>query len=94
MKLTCLLDIDKCIFRGIDILKSDVKAILGQISNSSSIQTKRAASPEVIPLRTAVKRLPGRKLAIYVGVVITALILLFNLSIDQIFILKCDKDSE
>ena len=89
-----MFEIHKCIFRGVDILKSDVKAILGQISNSSSIQTKRAASPEVIPLRTAVKRLPGRKLAIYVGVVITALILLFNLSIDQIFILKCEKDSE
>ena len=88
------MDIDKCIFRGVDILKSDVKAILGQIGNSSSVKTKRQASPEVIPLRTAVKRLPGRKLAIYVGVVITALILLFNLSIDQIFILKCDKDSE
>ena len=72
-------------------MKSDVKAILGQISNSISMKTKRPGSPEVIPLRTAVKRLPGRKLAIYVGVVITALILLFNLSIDQIFIWKCDK---
>ena len=75
-------------------MKNDVKAILGQISNSSSIQTKRHASPEVISLRTALKTIPGRKLAIYVGVVITALILLFNLSIDQIFILKCDKDPE
>ena len=88
------MEIDKCILRGVDILKNDVKAILGQISNSSSIKTKRHASPEVIPLRTALKIVPGRKLAIYVGVVITALILLFNLSIDQIFILKCDKDLE
>ena len=94
MRQTYLLEIDECILRGVDILKSDVKAILGQISNSSSIKTKRHASPEVIPLRTALKVIPGRKLAIYVGVVITALILLFNLSIDQIFILKCDKDSE
>ena len=92
MSLTYLLEIDKCILRGVDILKNDVKAILGQISNSSSIQTKRHSSPEVIPLKTALKIIPGRKLAIYVGVVITALILLFNLSIDQIFILKCDKD--
>ena len=75
-------------------MKNDVKAILGQISNSSSIQTKRHTSPEVIPLKIALKIIPGRKLAIYIGVVITVLILLFNLTIDQIFILKCDKDLE
>lgn len=75
-------------------MKSDVEATLGQISISSSVEPRHDTSPNVIPLRTAVKRQPGRKLAIYIGVVITVLILLFNLTIDKIFILNCDKDLE
>ena len=79
-------------FRGVDILKNDVKAIIDQISNSSSIETKEDTPPMVIPLRTALKIIPGKKLAIYIGVVITLLMLMYNLSIDKTFILKCDKD--
>ena len=73
-------------------MKDDVKAILDQISNSKSISIEEDTPPKVIPLRTAVKRQPGRKLAIYIGVVITLLMLMYNLSIDKTFILKCDKD--
>ena len=75
-------------------MKNDVKAIIDQISNSSSIETKEDTPPMVIPLRTALKIIPGRKLAIYIGVVITLLILMYNLSIDKTFISKCDKDTE
>ena len=71
-------------------MKDDVKAILD--SNSNSIETNEDTSPKVIPLRTALKIIPGRKLAIYIGVVITLLMLMYNLSIDKTFILKCDKD--
>ena len=73
-------------------MKNDVKAILGQISHSSQIETRQDSSPKVIPLKTAKKTQPGRKLAIYVGVVITSLMLMYNLSMDKTFILKCDKD--
>ena len=47
---------------------------------------------EVISLKTSGKRLPGKKLAIYVGVVIAVLILLYNLSRDLSFILVSDKE--
>ena len=73
-------------------MKNDVKAILGQISHSSQIEARQDLSPKVIPLKTAKKTQPGRKLAIYVGVVITSLMLMYNLSMDKTFILKCDKD--
>ena len=73
-------------------MKNDVKAIFGQISHSSPIETRQDSSPKVIPLKTAKKTQPGRKLAIYVGVVITSLMLMYNLSMDKTFILKCDKD--
>ena len=78
-------------FRGVDILKNDVEAILGQISHSSRIERKQNSSLKVIPLKTAKKTQPGRKLAIYVGVVVTSLMLMYNLSMDKTFILKCDK---
>ena len=47
---------------------------------------------EVIPLRTSGKRLPGKKLAIYIGVVIAVLVLSFNLTRDLSFILVSDKE--
>ena len=47
---------------------------------------------EVISLRTSGKRLPGKKLAIYVGVVITVLVLSYNLTKDLSFILVSDKE--
>ena len=75
-------------------MKNDVKAILGQISLSSQIERKQNSSPKVIPLKTAKKTQPGRNLAIYVGVVITSLMLMYNLSMDKTFILKCDKELE
>ena len=58
-------------------MKDDVKAILD--SNSNSIETNEDTSPKVIPLRTALKIIPGRKLAIYIGVVITLLMLMYNI---------------
>ena len=47
---------------------------------------------EVISLRTAVKRRPGKKIAIFIGVVTTILILSYNLSKDIWFIYITDKE--
>ena len=47
---------------------------------------------EVISLKTSGKRLPGKKLAIYVGVVIAVLVLAYNLTKDLSFILVSDKE--
>ena len=47
---------------------------------------------EVISLRTSKKTLPGKKLAIYIGVVIAVLILSYNLTKDLPFILVYDKE--
>ena len=43
-------------------------------------------------LKTSGKRLPGKKLAIYVGVVIAVLVLAYNLTKDLSFILVSDKE--
>ena len=47
---------------------------------------------EVISLKTSGKRMPGKKLAIYVGVVIAVLVLGYNLTKDLPFILVADKE--
>ena len=47
---------------------------------------------EVISLQTSGKRLPGKELAIYVGVVIAVLVLAYSLTKDLSFILVCDKE--
>ena len=47
---------------------------------------------EVISLKTSGKRLPGKKLAIYVGVLIAVLVLAYNLTKDLSFILVSDKE--
>ena len=47
---------------------------------------------EVIPLRTSGKRLPGKEIAIYFGIVIAVLVLSYNLSKDFSFILVSDKE--
>ena len=47
---------------------------------------------EVIALRTSGKRLPGKKLAVYIGAVIAVLVLLYNLTKDLSFILISDKE--
>ena len=47
---------------------------------------------EVISLKTSGKRMPGKKIAIYVGVVIAVLVLGYNLTKDLSFILVSDKD--
>ena len=47
---------------------------------------------EVISLRTAVKRRPGKKLAIFIGAVTAVLILSYNLSKDIWFICITDKE--
>ena len=47
---------------------------------------------EVISLKTSGKRMPGKKLAIYVGVVIAVLVLGYNLTKDLPFILVSDKE--
>ena len=49
---------------------------------------------EVISLKTSGKRLPGKKLAIYVGVVLAVLVLAYNLTKDLSFILVCDKEGD
>ena len=49
-------------------------------------------SSEVISLKTSGKILPGKKLAIYVGVVISVLVLSFNLTRNLSFILVSDKE--
>ena len=46
---------------------------------------------EVISLRTAGKRLPGKKLAVYIGAVVAVLVLSYNLIKDLSFILISDK---
>ena len=46
---------------------------------------------EVISLRTAGKRLPGKKCAIYIGSVISVLILSYNLTKNLSFIMTFDK---
>ena len=46
----------------------------------------------VISLRTSGKRLPGKKLAIYVGVVIAVLVLSYNLTRNLSFIVVSDKE--
>ena len=113
------------IFRGMDILKNDVTAILGQIFDMKLQENKRHSTmtpgldkngyhfyiiyirfseskslrknqfihkSEVISLRTSGKRLPGKKLAVYIGVVIAVLVLLYNLTKDLSFILISDKE--
>ena len=47
---------------------------------------------EVVSLKTSGKILPGKKLAIYVGVVIAVLVLSFNLTRNLSFILVSDKE--
>ena len=47
---------------------------------------------EVISLRTSGKRLPGKKLAVYIGAVIAVLVLSYNLTKDLSFILISDKE--
>ena len=47
---------------------------------------------EVISLRTSKKILPGKKLAIYIGVVISVLILSYNLTKNLPFIFVSDKE--
>ena len=47
---------------------------------------------EVISLKTSKKTLPGKKLAIYIGVVIAVLILSYNLTKDLSFIFVSDKE--
>ena len=46
----------------------------------------------MIFLRTSGKTLPGKKLAIYISVVIAVLVLSYNLSRDLPFILVSDKE--
>ena len=43
-------------------------------------------------LKTSGKRLPGKKLAIYIGVVIAVLVLAYNLTKDLSFIFVSDKE--
>ena len=47
---------------------------------------------EVIALRTSGKRLPGKKLAVFIGAVIAVLILSYNLTKDLQFIIISDKE--
>ena len=47
---------------------------------------------EVISLRTALKRRPGKKIAIFIGAVTAILILSYNLSKDIWFIYITDKE--
>ena len=90
MKIECL----KTHFRGVDILKDDVNAILLEITNLTSIEISQRntnISFKVTSLRTGEKRRPGRNLAIYIGVVIAVLIMSYNLTKDIFFIFLCNK---
>ena len=49
---------------------------------------------EIIALRTAGKRQPGKNIAIYIGTVLAILVILYNLIRDISFAKVCDKDSE
>ena len=111
-------------FRGIDILKNDITAVLNQIFdlkfrtkrhftmppgpdyriwadyvNSWAYEIQWFVNPrsEVISLRRSglskdTKRLPGKNLAVFIGVVISSLILTYNLTRDLSFILTSDKE--
>ena len=111
-------------FRGIDILKNDITAVLNQIFdlkfrtkrhftmppgpdyriwadyvNSWAYEIQWFVNPrsEVISLRRSglskdTKRLPGKNLAVFIGVVISSLILSYNLTRDLSFILTSDKE--
>ena len=90
MEIECL----KTHLSGVDILKNDVNAVLLEISNVSSIEISQQntnMSIKVTSLRTGEKRLPGRNLAIYIGVVIAVLIMSYNLTKDILFIFMCNK---
>ena len=63
-----------------------------QYAQVNSRQTFFIQKLEIIALRTSGKRLPGKKLAIYVGVVIAVLVLSYNLTKDLSFILISDKE--
>ena len=85
--------------------ETDTKSFLGELdplveenvaryqyAQVNSRQTFFIQKLEIIALRTSGKRLPGKKLAIYVGVVIAVLVLSYNLTKDLSFILISDKE--
>ena len=63
---------------------------ISKTSNLEKIWSSKKS--EVISLRTSGKRLPGKKLAIYVAVVISVLVLSFNLTRNLSFIVVSDKE--
>ena len=62
---------------------------------SFMIAYRRLTPPkEIIALRTAKKRQPGKKIAIYIGIVMAILVISYNLIKDISFVIICDKDYE
>ena len=74
-----------------------ILSIISIISQANEIQWFFNPVSEVISLRRSglskdTKRLPGKNLAVFIGVVISSLILSYNLTRDLSFILTSDKE--